>query len=173
HARIYKRLLSESLAIVGSLFVVAGGGGGGGASGQNTGQGFINLKDWDDRPGKENTADAIAQRATAAFRGLRDAQVFTLVPGALRGLGHSSGFNMQLQNSSGMSREDFAAARDRLLALANADPKLSQVRLGDLPDVATLKVDIDPQQLSVLGLNTGDVNSTLATAWGGRYVNDF
>jgi multidrug efflux pump len=155
------------------MFLVAGGGGGGGASGQNTGQGFVNLKDWDDRPGKENTADAIAQRATAAFRGLRDAQVFTLVPGAVRGLGDTSGFSMQLQNSSGMSREDFAAARDRLLAMANADPRLSQVRLGDLPDVATLKVDIDPQQLSVLGLNTSDVNSTLATAWGGRYVNDF
>jgi multidrug efflux pump len=104
---------------------------------------------------------------------LRDAQVFTLVPGAVRGLGDTSGFSMQLQNSSGMSREDFIAARDRLLDMANADPELSQVRLGDLPDVATLKVDIDPQRLSALGLNTGDVNSTLATAWGGRYVNDF
>jgi multidrug efflux pump len=39
--------------------------------------------------------------------------------------------------------------------------------------VATLKVDIDQQRLGALGLNAGDVNSTLATAWGGRYVNDF
>ena len=45
-----------------TLFTVAGGGGGG-AAGQNTGQGFINLIDWDERQGKENTADAIAQRA--------------------------------------------------------------------------------------------------------------
>jgi multidrug efflux pump len=170
---VHKYLSTQEKANVGSMFLVAGGGGGGGASGQNTGQGFVNLKSWDEREGKENTADAIAQRATAAFRGLRDAQVFTLVPGAVRGLGDTSGFSMQLQNSSGMSREDFIAARDRLLDMANADPELSQVRLGDLPDVATLKVDIDPQRLSALGLNTGDVNSTLATAWGGRYVNDF
>jgi multidrug efflux pump len=170
---VHKYLSTQEKANVGSMFLVAGGGGGGGASGQNTGQGFVNLKSWDEREGKENTADAIAQRATAAFSGLRDAQVFTLVPGAVRGLGDTSGFSMQLQNSSGMSREDFIAARDRLLDMANADPELSQVRLGDLPDVATLKVDIDPQRLSALGLNTGDVNSTLATAWGGRYVNDF
>ena len=48
-----------------------------------------------------------------------------------------------------------------------------QVRLSDLPDVASLKVNIDVPRLTALGLNTADVNSTLSTAWGGRYVNDF
>jgi multidrug efflux pump len=80
---------------------------------------------------------------------------------------------MELQNTSGMSRADFAAARDRLLAAANADPTLNQVRLSELPDVASLKVNVDQQRLAALGLNSGDVNSTLSTAWGGRYVNDF
>lgn len=155
------------------MFTVTGGGGGGGASGQNTGQGFINLADWSKRHGKENGADAIVQRASAAFRNFRDAQVFALVPPAIRGLGQSSGFTMELQNASGMPRDQFLAARDRLLAEANRDPALAQVRLSDLPDVATLKVDIDQQKLAALGLSPGDVNSTLSTAWGGRYVNDF
>ncbi len=35
-------------------------------SGQNAGMGFIQLKDWGDRPGAANTADAIAARATKA-----------------------------------------------------------------------------------------------------------
>lgn len=155
-----------------ALFLIAGGGGGG-ASGQNTGQGFVNLTHWDDRPGQENTAEAIVDRARKAFSGLRDAQVFALVPGAVRGLGDSSGFTMQLQNRSGMSREQFAAARDRLLAMANANPRLTSVRLSDLPDVATLKIDVDTQRLTAYGIDNADVNSTLATAWGGRYVNDF
>ena len=156
-----------------TLFTVAGGGGGGGAVGQNTGQGFINFVHWDERTGKENSADAIVQRASSAFRNLRDAQVFALVPGAIRGLGQSQGFTMELQNRSGMSREAFLAARDRLLAAANDDPQLDSVRLSDLPDVSTLKIDIDQQKLTALGLDQGDVNSTLSTAWGGRYVNDF
>src|SRR5690606_3853102 len=99
---IEKYLDTYEKANVDFYFLVAGGGGGG-VAGQNTGQGFVNLKHWDERRGKENTADAIAQRATAAFRNLRDAQVFTLVPGSVRGLGDTSGFNMQFQNTSGMS----------------------------------------------------------------------
>ncbi len=156
-----------------TLFTVAGGGGGGGASGQNTGQGFMNFVDWSQRRGKENTADAIVDRASRAFRNLRDAQVFVLVPGAIRGLGQSNGFTMELQNRSGMSRAEFSAARDRLLDMAMADPKLTGVRISDLPDVATLKVDTDEQKLTAMGLNQGAVNDTLSTAWGGQYAGDF
>ena len=154
-----------------TFFAVTGGGGG--LSGQNTGQAYVNLAPFDERGGSKNSADAIVQRASGAFRGLRDAQVFALVPGAIRGLGQSTGFTMELQNTSGMSREDFAAARDRLLAAASSDPLLEQVRLSELPDVASLKVNIDVPRLSALGLSPTDVNSTLSTAWGGRYVNDF
>ena len=154
-----------------TYFTVAGGGQG--AAGQNTGQSFINLADYDKREGKENSADTIVQRASGAFRGLRDAQVFALVPGAIRGLGQSSGFTVELQNTSGMSSEDFQAARDRLLGEASADPKLATVRPSELPDVASLRVDINQERLAALGLNSGDVNSTISTAWGGRYVNDF
>jgi multidrug efflux pump len=154
-----------------TFFAVTGGGGG--LSGQNTGQAYINLAPFDQREGSKNSAQAIVDRASGAFRGLRDAQVFALVPGAIRGLGQASGFTMQLQNTSGMSREQFAAARDRLLAAASSDPLLAQVRLSELPDVASLKVNVDQQRLAALGLSSADVNSTLSTAWGGRYVNDF
>jgi multidrug efflux pump len=156
-----------------TLFTVSGGGGGGGPAGQNTGQGFLNFTDWKDRKGKDNTAEAIVARATSAFQGFRDAQVFALMPPAIRGLGQSDGFTMELLNSSGMSRAQFNAARDKLMAAANNDPALKSVRLTELPDVATFKVDTDAQKLASLGLNQTDVNSTLSTAWGGRYVNDF
>jgi multidrug efflux pump len=156
---------------VAAYFTVAGGGQG--LSGQNTGQAFINLADYDKRKGSENSADAIALRASAAFRGFRDAQVFALVPPAIRGLGQSAGFTMELQNTGGMSQQDFAATRDKLLAAANADRNLSQVRLSQLPDTPTLKVNVDQQALASLGIASSDVNSTLSAAWGGIYVNDF
>ncbi len=155
-----------------TIFSVSGGGGGG-TSGQNTGQAFLAFNDWAEREGKENSADAIVARASAAFGGVRDARVFALVPPAIRGLGQSNGFTMELQNSSGMDQAKFEAARDTLLAAANADPLLASVRLTELPDVATLKVDVDQQKLAALGLTQNDVNTTLSTAWGGRYVNDF
>ncbi|HWU93297.1 MAG TPA: efflux RND transporter permease subunit, partial [Sphingomicrobium sp.] len=34
-------------------------------------------------------------------------------------------------------------------------------------------INMDQQRIASLGLSTSDVNSTISTAWGGRYVNDF
>ncbi|MFC3580186.1 efflux RND transporter permease subunit [Sphingomonas hylomeconis] len=169
---IERYFLTTEKANVGVLFTNAGGGGGG-ASGQNTGRGFLALTDWSERKGKENVADAITRRASKALGGLRDAEIYVTVPPAVRGLGQSAGFTMELLNSGGLSREEFKAARDKLVAAARADPELQAIRLTDLEDQPTLKIDIDQAKLSALGLAQADVNATLSTAWGGRYVNDF
>ncbi|HWI84816.1 MAG TPA: efflux RND transporter permease subunit [Sphingomonas sp.] len=156
-----------------TMFSVSGVGGGGAPGGQNTGLAFLALSNWDARKGKENTAEAITGRASGAFSHLRDARVYALVPPGIRGLGQSNGFTMELQNRGGMPLAQFEEVRDKLLAAAMNDPMLVGVRLTELPDVATLRVDLDQQKLAVLGLTQADVNATLSTAWGGRYVNDF
>ena len=156
-----------------TIFTVSGTGGGGSPGGQNSGLGFLALKDWGDRPGDENSAGAIVGRASAALSGLRDAQVFALVPPAIRGLGQSNGFTMELRNTDNLPQADFAAAKDRLIAAAAKDPLLAGVRATELPDNPTLKVDFDQQKLAVLGLSSTDVSQTLSAAWGGVYVNDF
>ena len=156
-----------------AMLTISGSGGGGAAGGQNQGRGFIALADWSERKGRTNSADAIALRATQAFANIRDARVNVLVPGAIRGLGQSNGFTMELLNSGGLPRERFEALRDALLAAAAADPVLAQVRLTELDDQPTLKVDLDQEKMQVMGITQSDVNSTLSAAWGGRYVNDF
>ncbi|AZI37027.1 putative multidrug resistance protein [Caenibius tardaugens NBRC 16725] len=159
-------------ANVQEIFMLVGGGGGG-PTGQNSGQGFIKLAPWEDRKGSDNSADAIVERASKAFRSIRDAQVFTLIPGSIRGLGNSSGFTMQFQNANGIPRNTFADARDKLVAAANADSRLTGVRLSNLPDVSELNISVDTRKAAALGVTQNNINSTIATAWGGSYVNDF
>jgi multidrug efflux pump len=171
--RIERYLRTNEARNVETAFSVSGIGGGGAPGGQNTGLAFLSLKDWAEREGKENSADAITQRAGAAFSNIRDAQIYPLVPPAIRGLGQSNGFTMELQNTSGMSLQEFQAARDKLLGMAMADPTFVGVRLTELPDVPTLRVDADQQKLAALGLSQSAVNTTLSAAWGGQYVNDF
>ncbi|WP_226636965.1 efflux RND transporter permease subunit [Novosphingobium profundi] len=163
--------LKEEAENITGLFAISGGGPGG--SGQNAGSSFIRLRDWSERTRPDQAATAIVARANQAFAKLRNAQVFVLVPGAIRGLGQSSGFTMELQNQSGLTREKFQEVRDQLLAAAQADERLSSVRLSDLPEVSTLKVDNNIAALTAYGLTPANVNSTLQTAWGGTYVNDF
>jgi multidrug efflux pump len=148
-------------------------GGGSSIGGQNAGRGFLSFRPWDQRPGAENTADAVTRRATHAMGGLRDLEFYATVPAMVRGLGQSSGFTAELQNTTGMSRDDFVKLRDDVLAEARTDTRLTNVRLTNLPDQPTLKVDTDGEKLAALGLTQKDVNATLATAWGATYVNDF
>ncbi len=156
-----------------SIQTVAGGGSGGSGGGQNSGRGFIGLVNWDDRPGKENTALAIAARATKALSSLRDVEFYAVVPPSVRGLGQSTGFTAELLNSGGLSRAAFQQVQETILAEARGESVLANVRLSSLPDQPTLKVTPDAQKLAVLGLSQTDVNNTMSTAWGGRYVNDF
>jgi multidrug efflux pump len=156
-----------------AVYTVSGQGGGGGG-GQNAGRGFILLKPWDERIGSALSSDSITKKATAELgKLLRDAEFFALAPPAVRGLGQSNGFTMQFLNTGGLSRAEFKARRDALLQDAQSDPALAAIRLGTLEDNPTLAVTIDDEKIGALGLTSTQVDQTLATAWGGTYVNDF
>ena len=141
--------------------------------GENVGQGFINLAPWEDRKGAANSATAIAGRVNKELSAIRDAKILGMTPPPIRGLGQSSGFTFELLNSGGLPRERFLELRNQLLAAAQKDPLLAGVRAATLEDTPQLKIDIDSEKLSVLGLTQRDVDDVLRSAWGSTYVNDF
>ncbi len=141
-------------------------------TGQNAGQAFVALRPWGER-NRDNTAQAIIDRANAYFRGTADAKISVLSPPAVRGLGQSSGFELWIRDSDGAGRPALLKAQQQVLQEAGDDPQLTAVRLNGLGDKAQLQVDIDQAQASALGLAQSDINATLSTAWGGSYVNDF
>ncbi|MBU3055489.1 efflux RND transporter permease subunit [Pseudomonas indica] len=156
---------------VDSLVSITGMGMGGNA--QNAGRAFIKLKDWSLRDGTEHAAAAIARRATLELSNLRDASIFVMQPPAIRGLGDSSGFNLQLKDVGGVGHDALVAARDQFLALAAKSDKLVGVRSTGLDDTAEFRVAIDDRKTGAYSLATSDINTTLGTAMGGSYVNDF
>ncbi len=156
---------------VNSVYIVAGFSFAG--QGQNTGQAFVNLRAWDERPGKARSAEAIVGRAMQKFSKIRDAQIFALVPAPIRELGNSTGFEMQLEDLGDLGHTALMAARNQLLDAARRDPTLAQVRPNGLDDTAQLHLDIDHAKANALGIAIADINTTLAAAWGGTYINDF
>lgn len=157
--------------LVQSVFTVAGFSFAG--AGQNAGLGFIRLKDWDERPGAENSVEAIAGRAMAALSQIKDGVAFAFAPPAVLELGNAQGFDMYLQDVSGMGHEELIAARNQLLGMAGQDPRLTAVRPNGQDDTPQYRIDIDQAKAGALGLSMDQINSTLSTAWGGAYVNDF
>ncbi len=140
---------------------------------QASANGFIKLKDWSERKGKGQDAASLARRMTADLSEIRDARVFVILPALIRGLGSSAGFTVELQDLAGNGHEALVKAREQFLKLAREDKRLAQVRISGLDDVAQFSVDIDDRKASALKLATSDINSTLSTALGGSYVNDF
>jgi hydrophobe/amphiphile efflux-1 (HAE1) family protein len=169
--QIERYYLTRERGNVDTLFVLTGQSFGG--AGQNQGQAFVHLRPWDERGGARNSAQAIADRATAVFDRIRDAQVFNVVPPALQALGNASGFDLELEDRAGLGHQALAAAQTQLIDLANKDPLLTGVRSGDLADTPQLHVDIDPVRAASLGLGEGDINDTISAAWGGAFVNNF
>ncbi|WP_374943374.1 efflux RND transporter permease subunit [Sphingomonas sp.] len=141
--------------------------------GQNTGLAFVLLKDWEERSGKDNSAQAIAGRAMGAFSRFGDALIFAVVPPAVSELGNATGFDMQLVDNGGIGHAALLAARNQLLGMTQGDKRVAQVRPNVLEDAPQLNVHVDQDKARALGLDLSQVNSTIATAWGGGYVNDF
>lgn len=144
-----------------------------GGNSQNSARAFIRLKDWSERTGAGQDSASIAQRATQALSSIGDADVFVMQPPAVRGLGQSSGFDLQLKDVAGLGHEALVAAREQLIELARQDPRLQGVRSNGLDDTPQLKVTIDDRKAGALSLTTSDINTMLSTALGGSYVNDF
>jgi multidrug efflux pump len=163
--------LTDEKNNVETLFIVAGFSIAG--QGQNAAMAFAHLRDWSQRPGSENRAQAIVQRALRFFHSIRDAQIFALIPPAVQELGQASGFDVEMEDRGNLGHAGLMKARAQFMQLASRDPLLSAVRPNGLDDTAQLHIDIDRDKAEALGVSVADINNTLSAAWGGLYVNDF
>ncbi|MCL2891942.1 multidrug efflux RND transporter permease AcrD [Brenneria tiliae] len=169
--KIEQYYLSEEKENVTSVFATVGAGPGG--NGQNVARLFVRLKDWDERTRAQDTSFAIIERATRAFRDIKEARVIANSPPVITGLGNAAGFTMQLQDHGGLGHDKLMQARDQLLAMADGDPRLTRVRHNGLDDNAQLKIDTDQRKAQALGVSVDNINNVLQTGWGSTYVNDF
>ncbi|MBU2407285.1 MAG: efflux RND transporter permease subunit, partial [Gammaproteobacteria bacterium] len=141
--------------------------------GQNAGLAFVTLKPWDERTEPGQSAEALAGRAFGALSKIRDAFIFPLSPPPIPELGNASGFSFRLQDRSGAGHQALLNARNQMLGLASKSKLLTQVRPEGLEDAPQLQIDIDRDKANALGVTFDAINTTLSTALGSSYINDF
>ena len=169
--KMEQHFLVDQQEAVKSIFTVAGFSFAG--SGQNAAIGFVNLKHWDERQRPDLSVGAVAGKAMGYFSTIKEAFVFAFPPPAVVELGTANGFNIYLQDRAGLGHDQLLQARNMLLGMAAKSPVLAGVRPNGQEDTPELKLDIDLAKAEALGISQADINSTLATAWGSSYVNDF
>jgi multidrug efflux pump len=163
--------LNEEKEAIQSVFMTLGFGFGG--SGENSAMGFVRLKDFGERTDSRLKAAAVAARASAHFRAIRDAEVFVLAPPAIQGLGQTSGFSMYLQDSGNEGRDALSAAANALADKAATSTSIADLRGNTRTLESQLRIDIDRQKAGALGVDLSGINSLITTVFSGTNVNDF
>ena len=163
--------LTEEKSNVKSVLTVAGFSFAG--TGQNMGIAFVQLKDWSERKNPEQSVKAVIGRAMGSFLQIKEAMVFAFNLPAITALGNSIGFDFFLQDRAGLGHEKLIEARNQLLGMAAQNPNLVRVRPNGMEDAPQYNLKVDYEKAMAFGITVDDINTTLSTAWGSYYVNDF
>ncbi len=142
-------------------------------NGQNTAMAFVRLKDWEERQGTHLRVQAITARAQAYFNSITEGQIFAFAPPAVMELGNATGFDFELIDRAGKGHEALMEARNQLVGAARANPLLRNVRPNGLDDVEQYQIDVDLAKAGALSVPLVEINTAIASYWGGMYVNDF
>ena len=154
-----------------ALFSVMGFSFGGAAS--NSGIMFVRLKEFDDRPGKEHSLQAVLGRVTGPLMGIPGAIIVGFPPPAIPGLGRFGGFEFQVLDQSGTDIVNLAQTTQAVAAAGNQSPKLRGLFSAFTANDPQLQVTIDRQRALALGLPLNEITSAMQIFLGSQYVNDF
>lgn len=146
---------------------------GGGSRGQSVASVYVKLKKWDDRPGDENTAMSIKDRAYAHFKNHESARINVVLPSGVRGMGPSAGFSIQIQNIMGIDRDTFVKDINEIVTTANQSGVITNVRSDSMPDSPQLIMSFNDSMAISHHLSPEVINNNVSVAWAGKYVNDF
>ncbi|MFN6483545.1 MULTISPECIES: efflux RND transporter permease subunit [unclassified Nostoc] len=150
--------------------------GGFGFSGNTANSGiiFTTLKSWDERSKPDQSVQAIIGSLQGKLLAIPEARVFPVNPPPIQGLGNFGGFVFQLQDRRGNGGlENLVQSMGKLLGRANQTPGLQAVFSTFAADTPQLLVEVDRNKAKALQVSIDDVFSTLQTALGSQYVNDF
>lgn len=143
-------------------------------NGLNAALSFITLKDFAERKGPGDSAQAVAGKATQNLLfGLPDSMVFSIVPPAISELGNASGFDMRLEDRGSSGYGALQAASQQLLQLAAESPVISEARVTGLAPGPQLSLNIDRNKAAALGVDFTEAAQLISTAMGSSYVGKF
>jgi HAE1 family hydrophobic/amphiphilic exporter-1 len=140
----------------------------------NVGTLFVSLHPWAERKGAEQHVQAVIKKIQKETADLKEARVMAIAPPAIPGLGSTSGFTFQLQQTTSTDNiQQFEAVTRNFLAAVNARPEIGMAYTFFNARTPSYQIDVDRDKTKKLGVQVNDVFSSLSTLLGSSYVNDF
>ncbi len=140
----------------------------------NVGTVFVNLKNWADRDLETESVPKVIEEIQKRTADIKEARIRAVSPPAIPGLGQSSGFTFELeQTTSPDDIKQFEATLRKFLGAANQRPEIAAAFSFFTARTPSYKVDVDKEKAKKLGVNVAEAYTTLSTLLGSSYVNDF
>ncbi|MDE5830122.1 MAG: multidrug efflux RND transporter permease subunit [Duncaniella sp.] len=144
-----------------------------GGSGSNLGSMFVVLKPWSQRKGKGQSVEAVIAKVQEKVASIEEAEIFSINPPAIPGLGNTSGLQMQLLDINNLGTKEMEQAVAAIRDEAAKDGRIAQVTSLYQGNVPQYNVKIDRDKAKLYQLTLEDIYSTLSSFMGSAYVNDF
>jgi multidrug efflux pump len=140
----------------------------------NWGSIFVILDDFEDRKTPETQAAAVIQKLNRQYAAeVPSCRAVVFGAPAVPGLGQSSGFQLQIEDETGLGLTALQEATDTIVRKANAQPGLTGVFTTFSARTPQLYLDVDREAVMQMGVSLDDVNNTLNANMGSVYVNQF
>ena len=143
-------------------------------NGLNAGLAFVTLKDFNERRGPGDSAQAVANKAMGQLLyGIPDAMVFSIVPPAIMELGNAQGFDMRLEDRGGLGHDALMEGAQQLMQMASESPVLTQTRITGLSPGQQWNITIDREKAAAQGVSFNEAAQLLSTALGSAYIGKY
>jgi HAE1 family hydrophobic/amphiphilic exporter-1 len=139
----------------------------------NNGMMFARLRDWEHRPDKDQSLDAVLNRLRGPLFGIPGGVVVSFAPPGIQGLSVFGGFQFEVLDQSGGEITGLASAVQSLIAKGNQSGRVAGLFTSFRADDPQLVVNIDRDRARSLGLPLREVTDALQVFLGSQYVNDF
>jgi hydrophobic/amphiphilic exporter-1 (mainly G- bacteria), HAE1 family len=139
----------------------------------NNGLVFTRLKDYDERPGRSHSLQAVLGRIRGPLMGITGGLVIPFAPPGIQGLSVFGGFQYQLLDQTGGDIARLAEATGSLIGAAGRSGQVVGLFSSFRANDPQLVVDIDRDRARSLDLPLREVTDALQVFLGSAYVNDF
>jgi len=156
----------ESNMLIGGYGLLSG-------AGSSYGSFFCKLRNWDERKEKGQDVNSIIGMLYQQTASIKDAQILIFAPPMISGYSMTNGFEMNLQDKTGGSLDNFSQVSQNFLAALNQRPEIARAMTSFNPNFPQYQVDVDAAKCKQAGISPNTILETLQGYYGGMYVSNF
>ena len=146
------------------------------ATNSNCGTVYVQLKPWEERKTPKEQVPGIIKEMQQRINdeGIKNANVEVIQPSPIPGIGATVGFNFQIeQRNTGDDVHAFEDVVKKFIAEANKNPAISNAYSFYTAHTPSYNLTVDREKCEKLGVDVGDVFTTIQAFMGSLYINDF